>query len=111
MRTLSNICKEYIPKNKVINFCKIDVEGDEKEVLLGFDFNNYRPKIFCIESTQPRTFTFNHKTFEDILIKNNYEHIYTFLINRYYIDKSLNYLKERKKYLNETISIYLNKTF
>ena len=71
MRTLSNICKEYIPKNKVINFCKIDVEGDEKEVLLGFDFENYRPNIFCIECTKPGTMSFTHQNFEDILIKNN----------------------------------------
>jgi hypothetical protein len=28
--TMLNVCKKYIPKNKVIQFCKIDVEGGEK---------------------------------------------------------------------------------
>ena len=106
LRTLSNICKEYIPKNKVINFCKIDVEGDEKEVLLGFDFENFRPNIFCIECTKPGTMSFTHQNFEDILIKNNYEHIYTYGINRYYVDKNLDYLKERAKFIEKLILSY-----
>ena len=54
METMANICKQYIPKKKEIHFCKIDVEGGhEKNVLLGYDFKNYRPKVFCIESTYP----------------------------------------------------------
>ena len=45
---LSKICKKYVPKNEEIQFCKIDVEGHEKNVLLGFDFENYRPKYFAL---------------------------------------------------------------
>ena len=106
LQTLSNICKEYIPKDKVIHFCKIDVEGDEKEVLLGFDFENYRPNIFYIECTAPGSFSFTHKEFEDILIRNDYEFIYTYGINRYYIDKNLYNLKERAKYIKDLIASY-----
>ena len=51
MDTMSNICKSYVPEGTKIDFCKIDVEGGEKNVLLGYDFINYRPKVFCIEST------------------------------------------------------------
>ena len=51
MDTMSNICKKYVPKGRNVDFCKIDVEGGEKNVLLGYDFINYRPKVFCIEST------------------------------------------------------------
>ena len=50
LTTLSNICRKHIRKGIRIQFCKIDVERSEKYVLLGFDFINYRPKIFCIES-------------------------------------------------------------
>ena len=55
MDTMSNICKSYVPEGTKIDFCKIDVEGGEKNVLLGYDFINYRPKVFCIESTIPRS--------------------------------------------------------
>ena len=105
--TMSNICRSYIPKNKEIHFCKIDVEGDEREVLLGFDFKNYRPKIFCIESTVPgveNIYTYNK--YEYILTENNYEFIYQYKINRFYIDKYLFYLKERAKYIDEAIIIF-----
>ena len=53
--TMSNICRKYVPKGTEIDFCKIDVEGSEKDVLLGYDFFNYRAKMFCIESTIPNT--------------------------------------------------------
>ena len=109
LQTMANICKKNIPKNKEIHFCKIDVEGNEREVLLGFDFENYRPQIFCIESVVPGTEIQNYKVFEDILIKNNYEIVFAYRINRYYVDKNLEYLKERSKYIEEIISIY-NKT-
>ena len=41
VNTMLNICKKYVPKNEVIQFCKIDVEGSEKDVLLGNDFEKY----------------------------------------------------------------------
>ena len=66
--TMSNICRKYVPKNETIQFCKIDVEGGEKDVLLGYDFDNYRPKVFCIEATQPGTNIPCHDLWEDILI-------------------------------------------
>ena len=51
MNTMSNICKKYVPIGKKIDFCKIDVEGGERGVLLGYDFKRYKPKVFCVEST------------------------------------------------------------
>ena len=55
MHKMSNICKQYVPKGKEVDFCKIDVEGNERDVLLGYDFTNYKPKVLCIESTVPLT--------------------------------------------------------
>jgi FkbM family methyltransferase len=66
--TMSNICRKYVPKNEIIQFCKIDVEGGEKNVLLGYDFENYRPKVFCIESTLPGTQIPCHNLWEEILL-------------------------------------------
>ena len=72
MDTLENICRKFVPKGREVDFCKIDVEGNERDVLLGYDFKNYRPKVFCIESTIPLSFIPNHQLLEDILILNNY---------------------------------------
>jgi FkbM family methyltransferase len=76
--TMFNICRNYVPKNKIIQFCKIDVEGGEKDVLLGYDFENYRPKVFCIESTLPGTGIPCHKLWENILLKNDYSFAYQY---------------------------------
>ena len=78
--TMSNICRKYTPKNETIQFCKIDVEGGEKDVLLGYDFENYRPKVFCIEATQPNTSIPCHDLWEDILLKNDYSFIYQYVL-------------------------------
>ena len=107
--TMANICNKNIPKHKEIHFCKIDVEGDEREVLLGFDFENYHPKVFCIECTKPGTMSFTYQTFEDILVKNNYEFVYSYGINRYYVDKNLDYLKERAKHLGDLLKLFRNR--
>ena len=48
MHKMSNICKKYVPKEKEVDFCKIDVEGNEREVLLGYDFTNYKPKVIYL---------------------------------------------------------------
>ena len=93
--TMFNICRKYVPKNEIIQFCKIDVEGGEKDVLLGYDFESYRPKVFCIESTLPGTGIPCHNLWEDILLKNDYSFAYQYRINRYYIDNRIKGLRER----------------
>ena len=92
---MSIITKLYIPKKEEIQFCKIDVEGSEKLALLGYDFINYRPKVFCIESVKPGTNIPNYYEWEDILIKNNYSFAYEYEINRFYIDNNAKNIKER----------------
>ena len=77
--TMSSICRKYVPKNEIIQFCKIDIEGGEKDALLGYDFENYRPKVFCIESTYPGTSIPCHHLWEDILLKNDYSFAYQFI--------------------------------
>ena len=97
MENMSNICKTYVPEGTEIDFCKIDVEGGEKSVLLGYDFINYRPKVFCIESTIPLSRVSNYYLWEAILIKHNYTYIYSKGVNRYYVDNHIPELIERKK--------------
>lgn len=108
--TLSNICRKYVPIELQIQFCKIDVESAEKLVLLGFDFINYRPKIFCIESL------FNKKKnlseyieWEYILTKNDYVFVFKYGRNRYYYDKRLANLKTKFNLIEFYINKYKNK--
>ena len=107
MDTMSNICKSYVPEGTKIDFCKIDVEGGEKNVLLGYDFINYRPKVFCIESTIPRSQKLNYELWEYILINNDYSYIYSLGAIRFYVDNLIPGLMKRriyiKKYLKKNI--------
>ena len=105
MDNMSNICKTYVPEGTEIDFCKIDVEGGEKSVLLGYDFINYRPKVFCIESTIPLSRVSNYYLWEALLIKHNYTFIYTLGVNRFYVDNLIPEFIERKKYIDSYIKI------
>ena len=104
--TMSNICKNNIPKKKEIQFCKIDVEGGERDVLLGYDFENYRPKVFCIESTKPGKDIPTHDLWEDILLRNNYSFVYQYKINRFYIDNKVEGLREKFNKIDKIIKLY-----
>ena len=95
IETMATICQQYIPLKKEIHFCKIDVELYEKNVLLGYDFENYRPKVFCIESVYPGTTIPCYQLWEYILFEHDYSLAYDYKINRYYIDNRIPYLKER----------------
>ena len=46
MDTLENICRKFVPKGKEVDFCKIDVEGNERDVLLGMILKIIDQKFF-----------------------------------------------------------------
>ena len=98
---MSNVCKKYVPKGKEVDFCKIDVEGNERDVLLGYDFTNYKPKVFCIESTIPKSFIPNHKLWEEILINNGFTFVYSRGVNRYYVNNKYPDILERSKNIRD----------
>lgn len=106
--TMLNVCKKYIPKNKVIQFCKIDVEGGEKNVLLGNDFEKYRPKVICIESYFPNSPIPSHYLWEDILLNNDYSFAYQYKVNRFYIDNRIDDLRQRFILAEKVVNIFEN---
>jgi len=89
IKTLTDIYKESSFFNKEIPFCKIDVEGLEKEVIDGIDFDEFHPWLFVIESTFPNTNNPTFSTWEKILLNGSENIKYVFAlqegINRYYI--------------------------
>ena len=107
--TMKYILNKYVPKNETIHFCKIDIEGGEKNALLGYDFENYRPKVFCIESTKPGTNIPCHEEWEYLLIKNDFSFAYQYQINRFYIDNRIKGLRERFILSENSIKLFSNK--
>lgn len=96
VKTLTEICDEYVnPRNREIHFCKIDVEGYEKEVLQGFDLIAFRPWIIVMESAEPGTKVRSHKKWEQMLLNQNYVFGYEYGVNRYYVRKESKYLIEK----------------
>ena len=109
IKTMKNVCKIYVPKGINISFCKIDVESAEKYVLLGYDFINYRPNVFCVESLiNKKTNIPEYKEWEEILIKNDYEFAYKFRRNRFYYDKRISNMKNKFNNLNYYIKKYFH---
>jgi FkbM family methyltransferase len=49
--TLSEIVGEHVHGD--VDFLKVDVEGHEREVLLGADWSAFRPRVIVIEATFP----------------------------------------------------------
>lgn len=103
--TLSDIFEQYCSKNQQIHFCKIDVEGYEKQVLEGVnDWSGYRPWIFVIEAVKPGTSIPDYEQWEDILLNNGYILAYRTVTNRYYLDKRKEHLIEKFGEIQKFIS-------
>lgn len=104
--TLKNICNQFISRNQDIHFLKIDVEGFEKQVLMGMDFLKYRPWIVVMESTKPCTLDFIHDEWEYILLENNYHYVMTCGVNRYYVANERSDFDERFIPIEEIRMLY-----
>lgn len=83
MRTLEAVCAEHAPA--AIHFLKIDVEGLERDVLLGCDFSRFRPWIVVVEATRPNSTEETHGEWEGILLAADYRLVYADGLNRFYL--------------------------
>lgn len=97
VRTLKDVCNQYVKENDTIHFLKIDVEGWEKQCIAGMDFEKYRPWILCIEAIDPSTYISDHEKWEDILLENGYVFAGTKNRNRYYVLSEKTEIIERLK--------------
>ena len=78
--TLNNIIENSKFKNSKIDFVSIDVEGNEMNVLNGFNLKKYKPKLILLEFILPNKKEFYEKDINEIT---NSE-IYKFLIKNEY---------------------------
>ena len=83
LRTLSDICQEYVSGE--IHFLKIDVEGLEKHVIRGADFQKFRPWIVVVESMKPNSTKEEYKQWESLLVAASYQFAYADGLNRFYV--------------------------
>jgi FkbM family methyltransferase len=81
--TLAKLCKQHV--RQPIDFLSIDVEGHEREVLLGADFKRYRPRVLIIEATQPMQQVPTHDKWEELLLKADYLYALFDGANRFYV--------------------------
>jgi FkbM family methyltransferase len=95
IRTLREVCNTYC-RDRPIDFLKIDVEGFEREVILGGDWSTYRPTALLIESTEPCSYIDDWedpdkhgtwKVWEPLLLDADYLFAYYDGLNRLYIRK------------------------
>lgn len=70
-----------------IHWLKIDVEGMEKKVLIGWGDAKARPWIVVIESTLPNTQIETHEQWEHLLLERGYRHAYFDGLNRFYVSE------------------------
>lgn len=85
VRTLNEICNEYVPSHQDIHFLKVDVEGMEEAVLRGNDWSRYRPWIIVIEATLPNSQQETYEVWEHILLSACYNFAYADGLNRFYV--------------------------
>lgn len=89
MKTLADICRQYV--NQPIDFLKIDVEGWEEKVILGNDWQNFRPKIILLEATIPNSPIKKETNISDFLASHNYQYIYFDGLNDFYLAKEFSH--------------------
>lgn len=91
--TLAEICRTQAVKE--VDFLKIDVEGAERQVLLGADWARVRPRVVVVEATRPMETVPAHESWEPILLANGYLFAYFDGLNRFYVRREDAGLLER----------------
>jgi FkbM family methyltransferase len=84
---VNDIVDQYFPTFP--NFISLDVEGLELEILRTFNFDKYRPQVFCIETL---SYTENNSEKKDgeiieFMIENDYINYADTYINTIFVDK------------------------
>lgn len=81
--TVTQICRAHAPP--AIHFLKIDVEGSERDVLLGTDLRAFRPWIILVEATKPFSPEIVSGTFEHLVHEADYQSCWFDGLNTFYI--------------------------
>lgn len=91
--TLQTLCELYAPDT--IDFLKIDVEGAERDVLAGGDWQRFRPKVVAVEALAPVTLAPTWEAWQPLLTDHGYRFVLFDGLNRYYVASDHGALAER----------------
>lgn len=94
VRTLNHVWDVHVPPGQPVHFLKVDVEGFEKQVILGNDWTKHRPWIVVVEATAPNSQTESFSSWEPFLSDAGYGLVYKDGLNRYYLAREQAHLKE-----------------
>ncbi len=86
VRTLTEVLAQLRPLGE-IHLLSIDVEGAERDALLGLDLERFRPWLIVLESVLPGSPAPNFTDWEPILLTAGYEFVYFDAVNRFYVAK------------------------
>jgi len=106
VKTLAEVCKEYVDQK--IDFLKIDVEGLEEEVVLGGNWERFRPTILVIETTFPGTNVRCENNIPVFLMGKGYQQVFFDGINDYYISEESGYLAKYFSFPINILDDYIN---
>ena len=81
--TLAQLCAQHAPP--AIDFLKVDVEGFERDVLFGGDWQRFRPKLVVVEALAPYTLAPAWEEWEPFLAGHGYRYVWFDSLNRYYV--------------------------
>jgi FkbM family methyltransferase len=77
LMTLAQVCQVYV--DRTIDFLKIDVEGHEREVIEGGNWEKWRPRVIVVEAT------WRPKQWEHLILDADYLFAIFDGLNRYYV--------------------------
>lgn len=93
--TLADVCAQHCDPRTPISFLKVDVEGHERAVLAGADWERWQPRIVLVEATEPMTTRPSHESWEPILLGAGYVFVQFDGLNRWYTRRDEHRLIER----------------
>jgi FkbM family methyltransferase len=91
--TLAAVCREF--QVGQIDFLKIDVEGAEFDVLVGADWQRWRPRVVLLEALAPFTLAEAWHDWEPYLLAQGYMFVLFDGLNRFYVAEEETALIER----------------
>lgn len=100
--SLQDVLKENMGTPCKSGFLKLDIEGYEKEALLGMDFSLWHPDVLVIEAGSFK----KKESWENILEYNGYGGVFYYGGSRYYVDNERNDLKKRFVPVEKLTSMY-----
>lgn len=84
-KSLNNIIENNFSINPKIDFLSVDVEGTELDVLKGFDFDKYKPRLLIIESNRKS----DKIKIDNFLFKKEYLYSGSISINAFYVNNEI----------------------